>query len=44
MKSSQIIKTIIKIVTILPAIIEGAKAIIKRYKDLNKDLNETSGL
>jgi len=31
----QIIKLITKIVTILPVVMEGVNAIIKRYKELN---------
>jgi len=31
----QIFKTIVKVITILPVVLEGVKAIVKRYKELN---------
>jgi len=35
MSTYQIFKTIIKIITILPVVLEGVKAIIAKYKALN---------
>jgi len=37
MSLTQWIKLIIKITTILPVVLEGVKAIVKRYKELNTD-------
>jgi len=31
----QILKTIVKVITILPVVLEGIKSIVKRYKELN---------